>query len=242
MITMEIRDRVGLITIDRHERRNALDVGHLDDLRTAIAGALADQVRVLVITGAGTTFSAGADLAGVYTPQFRDALYTALHALTQAQIPALAAVNGPAIGAGTQLALACDLRVVAPSARFAIPTAHNGLAVDPWTIRRLALLSNGGVARNLLLGAGTCTAEHALTCGLADRAGTLDDAVEWAAQIAALAPLSLAYSKRALEQLFEQQPWPASLDAAFEKCWTSADLQEGIQARTDKRLPNFKGR
>ncbi len=77
------------------------------------------------------------------------------HRLATLPIPVIAAVNGPAIGAGTQLAIACDLRVAGPTARFAVPTAKLGLAVDPWSVRRLASLAGGGSARAMLLGVDT---------------------------------------------------------------------------------------
>jgi len=102
-------------------------------LRDAVAGALAAEARALVITGSGSSFWLRRRLDAVYTADFREALYEMLHTITEAPLPVIAAVNGPAIGAGTQLALAADLRLVAPSAVFGVPTAKIGLAVDPWT-------------------------------------------------------------------------------------------------------------
>lgn len=111
MIRSEIRDQVGVVTIDRHERRNALDLAHVEALRQAVDDLLGDGVRAMVITGSGSSFCSGADLDGVYGPGYRDALYAALDAISSAPVPVIAAVNGPAIGAGTQVAIACDLRV-----------------------------------------------------------------------------------------------------------------------------------
>ena len=84
-----------------------------------------------------------------------------LAAVTEVSVPVIAAVNGPAIGAGAQLALACDLRVAAPEATFAIPTARLGIAVNPWTIRRLALLAGTGTAQAMLIGGETLDAARA---------------------------------------------------------------------------------
>ncbi|MEV8607003.1 enoyl-CoA hydratase [Amycolatopsis sp. NPDC051373] len=218
MITTEVRGEVGVIALDRHERRNALDVEHCVDLRKAVLD-LGPRVRALVITGRGTSFCAGADLGGVYGDGFRTALYGALRSITALPVPVLAAVNGPAIGAGTQLAIACDLRVAAPSAVFAVPTARNGLVVDPWTVRRLALLAGGGAARAMLLGGDRLDAGLAFHRGLVDRLGDLDAALEWAAEIAEFAPSSLKYSKQALDTLFEGAPWDSTLDTAFEESW-----------------------
>jgi enoyl-CoA hydratase len=242
MINSERRGDVGFVEIDRHERRNALDVEHCDALREAVEKVCADGARALVITGAGTSFCSGADFGGVYGDGFRTALYGALHAITKAPIPVVAAINGPAIGAGTQLAIACDLRVAAPSAVFAVPTARIGLSVDPWTIRRLALLAGGGAARALLLGCDTFDAEQALARGLVDRLGDLGSASEWAEEIASLAPLTLSYSKRAVESLLESREWDSSLDDAFDACWRSEDFAEGQRARAEKRPAQFRGR
>ena len=242
MITTVNKGAVDVITIDRHEQRNALDVAHLMDLREALERSVARGARALVVTGAGSSFCAGADLKGVYGGDFRKQLYATLSAITSAHVPVIAAINGPAIGAGTQLAIACDLRVVAASARFAVPTARNGLAVDPWTVRRLALLAGGGPARALLLGCDTLDAGAALIHGLADRTGGLDEALAWAADIATMAPLTLRYSKLALESLLEDGAEAHVVDGAFEACWASDDLAEAELARSEKRRPDFKGR
>ena len=241
--------RVAVVEIDRHERRNALDLSHLEALHDAVVAAPADGARAVVVSGRGSSFCAGADLEGVYGEGFRRALYRALGAITDLGVPVVAAVNGPAIGAGTQLAIACDLRVAAPAARFAVPTARNGLAVDPWTVRRLAVLAGGGAARALLLGADGLDAEAAHTRGLVDRLAApdaaLDDARAWAVEIAGLAPLTLAYSKRALELLGEPEVGDAAaaeLERGFAACWTSEDFAEGRRAGAERRTPRFTGR
>jgi len=233
VITRHRDGDVAIIEIDRHERRNALDTAHCHDLREALTGT----ARAIVITGAGSSFCAGADLGAVYDAAFRDALYAMLTALTDIAVPVLAAVNGPAIGAGAQLALACDLRVAAPEATFAIPTARLGIAVSPWTIRRLALLAGTGTAQALLIGGETLDAAGALRCGLASRLGDRATALAWARELAGLAPLSLAYAKKALNQ-----PDGTELAKDFEACWASGDAAEGQRARADKRPPRFQGR
>jgi enoyl-CoA hydratase len=234
MIGAEVRGEVGLVTVDRHERRNALDLDHCRDLhKTAVD--LAGSVRALVITGAGSTFCSGADLDGVHGDEFRTALYQALHGIRDLPIPVLAAVNGPAVGAGTQLAIACDLRVAVPAAFFSIPTAKNGLAVDPWTISRVANLAGGGTARAMLLGCDRLHAALACQRGLVDRVGDLDVTLAWAAEIAGMAPLSLRYSKQALNT-------PPGSEAAFEACWASDDVLESQRARAERREPRFRGR
>ena len=242
MITTEERGPVALVRIDRHEQRNALDIEHCERLRDALGDVHAAGARVVVITGEGSSFCAGADFGEVYGDGFRKALYEMLRKITTLPVPVVAAVNGPAIGAGTQLALAADLRVVAPGASFAIPTAKLGLAVDPWTLRRLAVLAGGGMARRILLTCEPLSAADALACGLADAAGDLDAALERAARIAALAPLTLAYSKQVLNRLQEPDISDPGLDSLFEEVWRSADVAEGQAARRERRPPRFEGR
>ncbi len=234
--------RVHILTINRHERRNALDSAHCDELAGAVGSSVEQGARTIVITGDGSTFCAGADLDTVYGDGFRDSLYAMLSCVVAAPVPVIAAVNGPAIGAGTQLAIACDLRVADERARFAVPTARNGLAVDPWTVRRLALLAGGGSARGLLIGCDTFGAEQAHVRGLVDRLGSLNDALVWARDIATFAPLTLAYNKLALDELFEGAAVGAGTAAAFDACWASEDLAEGTRARAEKRPPVFEGR
>lgn len=239
MINIECRGTVGLVEIDRHERRNALDIEHCARLRDAVTAVAANGARTVVITGAGTAFCAGADLGGVYGDEFREVLYGALHAIADLPIPVIAAVNGPAIGAGTQLAIACDLRVGSRAARFAVPTARNGLAVDPWTIRRLALIAGGGAARAMLIGCEEIDVAVALQRGLVDRTGDLDDAMVWAEDIATLSPQSLAYSKRVLDAAGDPMAEDCDLRDAFDACWHGEDGAEGRRARAEGRAPRF---
>jgi len=245
VIEVSRQGRVALITLQRPEKHNALNIELCHRVREAVEGAPSAGARAVVITGSGRSFCSGADLGEVYTADFREALYAMLCAVTNARVPVVAAVNGPAIGAGTQLAIAADLRVVAERARFAVPTARLGLAVDPWTIRRLALLAGNGVARRLLLACAEIGSDAALSGGLADRAGSLDNALVWAQEMSALAPLTVAYSKRVLNEVFEpalDADTDKELTEAFEGCWASEDFAEGRRARADKRTPVFEGR
>ena len=243
MIELSWRDQVAVVTLDRPDKHNALNIELCDRIRTTVETVR--DARAIVIAGSGRSFCSGADLDEVYTAEFRSALYRMLHAVTDVPVPVTAAVHGPAIGAGTQLAIAADFRVVGPAARFAVPTARIGLAVDPWTIRRLALLAGNGTARRMLLACDPIDADTALACGLADRPGTPDDALAWAAGMADLAPLTVGYSKRVLNEVFEpdlDDDVAKDLDAAFEACWASDDFAEGRLSRTEKRSPVFRGR
>jgi len=233
---------VWLLTVDRPQRRNALDLDHCVELHTAVDAALAGGARCLVFTGEGSAFCSGADLGGVYGEAFRAALYGMLGAIASAPVPTIAAINGPAIGAGTQLAIAADLRIAGPTARFGVPTAKLGLAVDFWTVRRLSLLAGGGTARHLLLACDEIDLDRAEQVGLVQRRGDLDDALAWARTIAGLAPLTNAYNKLALERAFEADTPDDATLAAFEACWASEDFGGGRAAGAEKRPPRFTGR
>lgn len=241
VIHLSDRDGVGLLELDRPERRNALDTAQCHRLADGVTELLRRGVRALVVTGAGSSFCSGADFAEVYSDGFRDALTGALHAVTGAPVPTVAAVNGPAIGAGTQLAIACDLRIADASAVFGIPTAQLGVAVDPWTLHRLAQLAGGGTARAMVLSCDRFDAERAHVRGLVDRLGDTAAALAWAADLASLAPLTLRYSTLALDRTDRPDDDPLLL-AAFEGCWASEDLAEGRAARQERRPPRFRGR
>ena len=230
---------VAILELQREDRRNALNLELCRAIHAAVDEAVDGGARVIVITGQGTAFCSGADLGGVYGPEFLDALYGMLHHLAKLPVPLIAAVNGPAIGAGTQLAIACDLRVADETAKFGVPTARNGLAVDAWTIRTLAAIAGAGPARRLMLAAETFDRETALDMGLADRPGTLDDAVAWAHEIAQFAPLTLAHNKLILNGSTEDD---AAIATSFDEVWASADVREGAAARAEKRTPKFEGR
>ena len=239
MIATTRDGHVAVIELQRDERRNALDLELCHAIRAAADEAVAGGARAIVVTGRGAAFCSGADLTGVHGPEFLDALYGMLHHLTQLPVPLIAAVNGPAIGAGTQLAMACDLRVADETARFAVPVARNGMAVDAWTIRTLSSLAGAGPARRMMLAAASLDRDAAVACGLVDSAGTLDDAVAWAHEIAKLAPLAIAHSKLVLNGSAADD---AEIEQSFAAVWASADVAEAARARTERRTPVFEGR
>lgn len=242
------RPAVATITLDRPERRNALDADHCRALTAAVTEAVETGHRSLVLLGAGPAFCAGADFSVVAETGFRQTLYELLGTIAEAPVPVVAGIDGPAIGAGLQLAMACDLRLAGPRARFAVPTARLGLAADPWTVERLVALAGGGPARRLLLACEQVSAETAAAIGLVDRLVEADGeagsaAAELAADLATMAPLTLSYSKAAVAAAERGR---ATVDpdvlAAFEACWSSRDLAEGLAARGDGRDPTFEGR
>lgn len=236
MIRYEPRDAVGVVVIDRPERRNALDHDALSGIEQALARAEADDCRVIVVRGVGGHFCAGADLTGVEEAEFVQALRRVLLGLHLAAVPTIAAVEGAALGAGTQLAIACDLRVATHDAQFGIPAAKLGLMVDEWTIERLARVAGESPARAMLLAAEVYRGQAAHGFGMVHRLGTPAEALEWAARIAAMAPLTIAGHKLGLNHATSDD-----YGEAFSRAWSSGDLQEGMRAFRERRSPNFRG-
>ncbi|MGE2714067.1 enoyl-CoA hydratase [Mycolicibacterium litorale] len=231
------------LEMQRPERRNALNGELVDGLREAIEKAATEDVRAIVLTGQGHVFSSGADLSGGQgvADELPDKARALNIAIDQAPVPVIAAVNGPAIGAGVILSMICDLRVVAPEAYFQFPVAKYGIALDNWSIRRLTSLVGAGRARGMLLAAERLTSEIALQTGMANRTGTLADAQAWAQEIAGFAPLALQHAKRVLnDDGAYEEPWPAHQEL-FDRAWASQDIIEAQVARIEKRPPRFTG-
>ena len=228
-----------VITLDRPARRNAVDHPTLLALLAALREATA--ARAVVLTGAPPAFSAGADLTGVEEGEFASALHRTLRGFTQLAVPVIAAVDGPALGAGAQLAICCDLRVATAGSRFGIPAARLGLAIDHWTIERMARELGWPITRGMLLAAEQYDAAALHAAGVVHRLGDLAVALDWARQLATLAPLSMAAHKLALES---SGPPPApddAVEAARRAAWASGDAREGRQAFLEKRPARFTG-
>src|SRR5437588_391011 len=183
MIGVTQAEAVMTIELQRPERRNALNSQLVEELREAVLKAGDGSTRAIVLTGQGTAFCAGADLSGdAFAADYPDRLIELHKVMDAVPVPIIGAINGPAIGAGLQLAMICDLRVVAPEAFFQFPTSKYGLALDNWSIRRLSSLVGHGRARAMLLTAEKLSAQDALLTGMANRIGTLADAQAWASQ------------------------------------------------------------
>ena len=226
------------LALDRPERRNAVDHATLVELAHGLDEAA--RARCLVVTGRGGAFCAGADLTGVEGDEFGAALAKVLGGLVALPITTIAAVDGPALGAGSQLAIACDLRVATPRSRFGVPASKLGLMVDEWTVQRFAALAGGSLARSVLLAADEVDATRGHAVGFVHRLGDLAEALAWADKIAALAPLSVAGHKLALERATATVGDP-DVQAMFARVWRSADAHEGRTAFLEKRPPRFTG-
>lgn len=243
-------EQIGRVTISRPERRNALNHTALDELHDSVRRAAADEVRCLVVTGDEGHFCAGADLTELEDTAFTVALRAALDDLAGLPCPTIAAIEGSCMGLGVQIALACDLRIATPDARFAVPVAKLGLMVDHWTVTRLALCAGHSTARWMMLTAQPVTAARAAEVGLVQEVVASGDGEDGlgaetdrlARHISSLAPLSLAGSKLGLDLLGgDAADASGTYRAAFERAWASDDLVEGRRAFGERRTPEFKG-
>ena len=247
---------VGLAILDRPERRNALNAEQCDDLRGHLEAN--HQLRAIVIAGEGSSFCAGADivrrtadhsgLAHGKEDSFRPAFELLCDEIQHHPAPVIAAVHGPAIGAGTQLVVACDYRVAGPDAVFGIPASKLGIVLSPKNITRLVQLVGATNASDLLVTSRYVDRDEALRLGLVTRCvgDTRPDALAFASEIAALAPITVAAHKRAVNLV----KGAAALDEAAvdeirgleQRAFLSDDLQEGLAAFAEKRTADFEGR
>ncbi len=243
-VDLEHDGLVAVVTLDRPERRNAVDHAtllELLDVQAAVAARAPSAIRAVVLTGKPPAFSAGADLNGVEEGQFATDLVAVLQGFGSLPVPVIAAIDGPALGAGAQLAIATDLRVATPDSVIGIPAARLGLVVDHWTIRRLASEFSPPVARAMLVAAQTYTAGQLHGTGGIHRLGSLDDALAWAHELSHLAPLTIAGHKLGLERSTPEPAIDELFEAARSRAWSSTDAEEGKAAFLEKRRANFTG-
>lgn len=250
--------RVAVVRFDLPERRNAMSgpmTASWVRLMTALRGD--PDLAAVVVTGNGRAFNAGGDLSWIVSepdagvPELRErmlAFYRDWLSIRALEVPTLAAVNGAAIGAGLAVALACDIRYVATTARMGVPFTSLGLHPGMATTWSLSQVAGLAVARDLLLTGRIVDGQEAVALGLASRAvppeSVLDEALAAADRVAAAAPVATRLTTAAL-----RDGGHATVEAALQ--WeglaqavtlTTADVREGIAAAAAKRPPTFTGR
>jgi enoyl-CoA hydratase len=237
---------VAVVTVDRQEALNALDLSALTDLRDRLAELAADgSARVVVLTGAGErAFVAGADIAymsGLGPEEARawgELGHEAARLLEEMPKPTIAAINGFALGGGCELALGCDLRFASSRAKLGQPEINLGIVPGWGGTQRLARVCGVGVAKDLIFSGRTVDAEEALRMGLVDALAdpVLEHVLETARALAAKSATALRVAKRLVNLA------PGALEAeveAFGELFASADAKEGLTAFVEKRAPRF---
>ncbi|MGB6040941.1 MAG: crotonase/enoyl-CoA hydratase family protein [Gordonia sp. (in: high G+C Gram-positive bacteria)] len=260
-VLYEVREGVGIITFNRPEAMNAVNADLAIGAGNALAEASADPaVRVVVLTGNGRAFCAGADLKAVARGEGiadNDHPERGFAGIVQHWIdkPVIAAVNGFAMGGGTEIMLAADLVVAADSAVFGLPEVKRGLIAGAGGVLRMQRQLPLKRALELVLTGDGIEAATALDWGLVNRVVPAEEvlatALELAAKIAANAPLSVQYSKQTVYRTQQgrsdwnpawgaEDPWAVNTDLGM-KVFTSKDAREGPRAFAEKRQPNWQG-
>jgi enoyl-CoA hydratase/carnithine racemase len=247
MIEIHREDAVALLTLNRPDKRNAVNEEMRAELTAAFAGFDADpSLRVVVLTGAGSAFCAGGDLSASTVPDpDRPRIIEPLDKFAK---PVIAAINGVAFGGGLELALACDLRIASHAARFALPEVRLGSLPGSGGTQRLPAVVGPSLAAQMILTGEPIDAARALAAGLVSELCApeklLDTALAHARAIARNAPLAVIAAKRLLRAA------AATHDAQrldferrlFNELARTEDRNEGRRAFREKRDPVFKGK
>jgi enoyl-CoA hydratase len=250
-------DGVVVLMLDQPERRNAMSAELTAAWAAAIPELAADpSVRCVVVTGAGNAFSAGGDLSWLEEGGALDVdalrarmlpFYRAWLSIRQLEVPTIAALNGPAVGAGMALALACDLRYAVPEARLSVPFTSLGLHAGMATTWLLPEVAGLAVARELLLTGRVLTGSEAVQLGVVNRTFPAEtfraDVLQVAHTVATRAPLATRLTKVALAS-GGHGSFEAALDwesLAQPVTMTTDDLREGVRAQRERREPRFTG-
>lgn len=252
VVETEKRDRVAIITLNRPEARNAMN----QELAQAIEGVLDDfepddAVSVVIITGAGSTFCAGADLKQVAKGKGGELAtkrggFGGVVNRTYSK-PIIAAVNGPALAGGFELVLACDLVVAADHATFGLPEVKRGLFAAAGGLIRLPKRIPLALATELAITGDPIDANRARELGLVNRvvpgAEVVDTALELAGRIAANGPFAVRNTLKMVHEatdLTEEAAWRRNYELAIE-VFSSKDSIEGATAFAEKREPKWTG-
>ncbi|WP_454723710.1 MULTISPECIES: enoyl-CoA hydratase-related protein [Cupriavidus] len=254
-LRLTVGDGLAIVAIDRAEKRNSLTLAMWRALGRAMTELDArDDVRVIALTGSGTSFCAGADIAEFATvranehqvAEYELAVDGCCDAIEAVSKPTIAAINGFCMGGAVNVAMACDFRHAVPAARFAIPAARLSIVYGIKGTRRLFHLVGLAGAKRILFSGERLDAAEAWRIGLVDAIApdALASARQAAAVLADNAPLSISGAKAILNSLAsgDGAMTAQAVQALVDGAAASEDYAEGRQAFAEKRRPAFRGR
>lgn len=252
-VKYEQKDQVAVLTIDRPEALNALNTQVLCDLDEAIAKVeQADDVRVVILTGAGRSFVAGADIGEMKGFSAIDGKKFGVHGgsiflrLENLSKPVIAAVNGFALGGGCELAMACDIRLASEKAKFGQPETGLGITPGFGGTQRLARLVGMDMAKQLVYSALNIKADEALRIGLVNavypQAELMENVMKLANKIAKNAPIAVRHCKKAINEGISKpiNEAVAVEEKLFGDCFETHDQVEGMQCFLSREKPKPK--
>jgi len=262
-LRLEAKERVAHLVLNRPDKRNTMTIGFFGELREAFEKIdTDDDIRVVLVSGEGKSFTAGLDLVEASTlwqvPSARSrhafrqmvlGLQDAFTAVERCRKPVLVAVHSHCIGGGVDLLCTCDIRLACADAVFSIRETRMAMVADLGTLQRIASVVGQGWARELALTGRDFDAAHALRIGLVthvfpDRGRLMDEAFRMAGEIARLSPIAVQGVKETLN-FSRDHGIAAGLEYVAQKnaaLLPSEDLLEAFQSFMEKRDPNFKGR
>jgi len=255
-VTLEINNRVGLLTLNQPESLNAMNAEMAADFKEAIHALEENsETKALVLTGAGRAFSAGGNLnlmkkmlgqdPGAYKGNIYR-FYRSFLSIMELKIPTIAAVNGPAMGAGACVALACDIRIASNDSRIGFTFARIGLHPGMGAEYFLPRIVGRAKTCELLMTGDIIGADEALRIGLVNHVvppeELMDRAMGLAERLAAMPTLTIRMLKESIDAaIISDLEATLNREAAYQgMCHLTDDMREGVQAMMEKRPPHFK--
>ena len=248
------REGICLLTISSPATLNALNSVLLEELDTFVSNIDTTTTRVLIITGEGKAFVAGADIAqmsnlnsdeGYQFGRFGAMVFKKIEDL---EIPVIAAVNGFALGGGCELAMACDIRVASAKASFGQPEVNLGIIPGFSGTYRLSKLVGQGIAKELIYTGDRISAEEALRIGLVNKVVAPEELMEtvigMSERILTSAPIAVKFAKKCINENYDLSANEAIEleNQYFAQCFATTDQKEGMAAFLEKRKPTFQNK
>lgn len=246
-VALTRRGTTAILTLDNPGKRNAMTDPMWRQIPAYLRSLDAEpEVTAVILTGADGVFCAGSDIHSLDELHHAEGPVNAEHALARSPKPVLAAIEGPCIGGGLELAVACDVRVAGASATFSVPPATLGIVYPVSATQRMIHLMGPAVTKEMLFTAVRLDAQRALRVGLVNRVvdegSALDEALAMAERMAALSQLTLRASKEIVDALVAHDLDAESAISWVQRANASPDLVEGVAAFRERRPPRFTWR